>query len=172
MSFWGEVAPAWLGAIGTVGATSVAVYLAWQERRRAEVAESERDSLRDAAASLVASRVAGVLEKTPVVAVPTRLRHLGDGPPESWRAAVTNGADQTVTGVKAWVVHADGGKRDLLGSWAAIPPGQTLRHDEEVAVEQYNEAPYLLLTFTDADGRIWSRGADGVLERGEPQPGW
>ena len=162
ISFWGEAVPNWVSALGTVGALVAAIALALMERSRAEAAEGERDRLRTELDSVVASRVAGRFER-----VPTEIRtgeHFRWATPETWRVIVRNASDQVVADVKAYLVHADGGKKELVGSWDVVPPLDTVQTDRAMLVEVYNEEPYLVLTFSDPTGRRWSRGEHGRLE--------
>jgi hypothetical protein len=159
VNLWGDAIPAWLGAIGTCGATGFAVFIAWHERKRAEKAEAERDELREAAHAGVASRVAGWLEETQR----EPRNGLDFDRRESWRANVKNASDQAVLNVKAYVVHHDGSQADLLGEWAVVPPLETVYSDAEVMVQGFNEKPYLRLTFEDPAGRRWVRGELGRL---------
>lgn len=168
LSFVGEVLPNWLAAIGTVGATAVAVYLAWVEKRRADAAENQRDDLIEAERVRVASRVGGRLERLPdEVPVGPRWRDR-DRRPESWRVHVKNGSDQTITDVQAYAIHSDGTHQERLASWKAIPPGEAVQADEEIRLQQYNETPWLLLRFTDPTGRRWEQGESGAMH--EPTP--
>src|SRR5690349_1543197 len=157
--FLGRGGPELVGGSRDGGRDRRGGVLAWQERRRAEKAEQERDDLRHEITSGVASRVAGRMELTPRKE-PSGPRRFGDTHRESWRAVVKNGSDQAVTNVKGYAVHSDGGVYDLLGSWPVIPPEETVYADEEVSVRGYNETPYFLLVFTDPEGRRWSRGQD------------
>lgn len=163
LSFWGEIAPNWIAAVGTAGATSVAVYLAWQERRRAERAEAERDELREAAVAGVASRVAGWLTETPVSDEDRRFRTFRDAEREQWRAVVKNASDQAILNVKAYAVHSDGGHLVRIGDWPVVPPLETVHEDYSGQIIGYNEKPYLRVTFEDPEGRRWVRGDKGRL---------
>lgn len=163
LNFWGEIAPNWVAAVGTAGATSVAVYLALQERRRAERAEAERDELREAAVAGVASRVAGWLTKTPVSEQDRRFMTFAEAVGERWRAVVKNASDQAILNVKAYAVHSDGGQVVRIGDWPVVPPLETVHEDYEGQILAYNEKPYLRVTFEDPEGRRWVRGEAGRL---------
>lgn len=156
---WSEAVPNWLTAVGTIGATAVAVWLAWHERVRAEIAERERDDLREAAQAEVASRVAGWMEPTPR----EPRRGIDFERRESWRTIVKNASEQAVLNVRAFVVHHDGAEQTALAEWDVIPPLETVEVDRERIVVGYNEKPYLLLRFEDPAGRRWERGELGRL---------
>lgn len=156
MTDWGDI-PSWLGAVGTIGATSVAVWLAAMERNRAVEAERERDQLRDLAQGEVASRVVAWLEEAPAKGQRTFLR------PAIWRVMVQNGSDQPVLNICASIVHGDGQHKQWIKDWNVIPPLHTVHADQETELQSLNEQPYVALSFEDPMGRQWHRGERGQL---------
>jgi hypothetical protein len=158
--FWGQALPAWLTAVGTVGATISALVLARSERRRAEAAEAERDGLRAAMEVGVASRVAGWLEPIPhdPYAKPRQL-----GPRPTMRAVVKNGSDQAIRDVRASVVHHDGVHWEAVAEWVVLAPQERESADVQFEIVNFNERPYLEVEFTDPAGRRWARGVEGQL---------
>lgn len=119
MSFWSETAPNWLAAIGTISATGVAVWLAFAERRRAAIAERERDELRAWAETETARKVVGWLDW--IEGEERSLSGVAIG--GHWRLTVANGSDDPVSTVSANVKHYDGKTEstNLVGFWSAIP---------------------------------------------------
>jgi hypothetical protein len=159
---WGTL-PEALGAVGTVTAASVAVVLARREGKRAESAESERDALRADQMKDQAARVVAWVEPRPRVTSPgsryTRMLDAQSG----HQVTVRNASDRPVFDVSAELVHADGGERMRVKRWPVIPPMADVSEPVTTWVQEYNEPPFVCLSFRDASDRRWLRGEAGVL---------
>jgi hypothetical protein len=161
MDFWGDVVPNWLAAVGTIGATAVAVWLAWREGQRAKRAEVERDQLRREAAARVASQV--------VVWAESDGRGYNDAGQvvEKWVLHVRNGSDQAVYGVAVSQEAAlPGNPLIFLGSTASIPPQSTVQIGRGLeTVTSERSVPRISITFLDPAGISWTRTPGGGLRR-------
>lgn len=165
MSFWSTTAPNWLASVGTISATGVAVWLAFGERRRAMLAEAERDELRAEKSKEVARQVVAWLVE-------------GDVPSSTdlqsrpWRIVLRNGSDQPVFEVAVGVMHDQGKKWHQVMALDVLPPGQTSEYVLPFVPIAGSVWPYGRVVFTDPNGQRWARGRNGALVAGYPDVGF
>ncbi len=146
---WSTV-PDWLGALGSLSAASVAVYLAYREGQRADEAEAEGRRLRQRLEREQASKVAAWTERL-------RDEVLGWGS----YVRVRNASEEPVFTVELrWPGTTE------VHRWSVIAPGGTVQAETEF--EKLRQEP--LLWFTDGAGIRWKRGPRGVLQRSAPPP--
>ncbi len=147
---WGTV-PDWLGAVGSIAAASVAVYLAYREGQRADNAEADSRQLRQRLEREQAAKVAAWVE-----AADENGHHV-------WVIQVKNSSSESVYSVALRLLD---GERELgllkRRWWDVLPPGDTVL---TVSYEGAGCSPHAVVSFTDGAGLRWERGLGGVLRR-------
>jgi hypothetical protein len=147
---WGTV-PDWVAAFGTLAAFFVALRLLAKELTARR--EQEEDSRREQARR---------------IAIWARTLWTQAGA-TSYSLVMRNGSEEPVYGVSFIMEHADeAGMQVRAEHKDVLPPGE---HEEQPLTVGYPPGP-VTLTFTDAQGRVWTRFPDGRLiePRREPAP--
>ena len=147
---WGTV-PDWLAAVGTLAAFAVALRLLAKELTARR--EQEEDNRREQA------RRVSIWAQT--------AREPPDPSRWQYRLVLRNASEEPVFAVTFIMEHADEAGRQVRGEfWDVLPPGQ---HPELYQTVDYPPGP-ITLTFTDAQGRVWTRFPDGRLVEPRREP--
>jgi hypothetical protein len=154
---WGSV-PDWLAALGTVAAFGVALRLLAKEL--AARREAEEDRRREQARSIGA---------WPTAPVPEHPRAAN----QVFTVILRNGSQEPVYNVQAVMKHPDLSSDEVRrAGWSTwqltlgiLPPGENFT---KLRLVPYQPGP-IELSFTDAQGRRWTRHTDGRL-LGEADP--
>ncbi len=175
---WGDL-PAWLGAVGTVGAFAAGLTLLRRQLNDFERADEERTA---AAASSVSA-----WWEWDEAAHAIRFLGMGTGGGDrienrpGWVIRVRNGGRAPIYNCVVFIGPRRVATLPPLGySFPIVPPESTskatiLSEDEAEIVLQSDDEEYrrtwVEVFFRDAEGRMWRRRHDGVLERSSVIPG-
>lgn len=145
---WGDI-PTWIGAIGTLLAFTIALWI---------YAQSQRDRRR-AQARHVSGWVPGGVSLVPAGMQLGASPLIAQQPTVQFMIKICNGSDDLISDVTALVTAADGVDLGVAPvGWTDIGPGQVIELTSSFAdTGQVRGELRLRLTFTDSAARRWER---------------
>lgn len=166
MDVWADAVPNWLVALGTLGAVTVALWIALRDMRRQDAADGKaRDAEEERSRAAVTIEEARRRAQAELVI--------------GWAEVSTTEHPDYVPGVGAFYANYSGRpvfevRIEVLGEMtgkgladlhlAVLPPGDEADMIDLGLADEHEEEARVVMSFRDLAGRRWKRFQDGLLQ--------